>query len=434
MNKQPLAILLLILMAGFAPVIAQQESLSLNMQEAQQYAIEYNRLIRNAGLAVDAAQEELWEAISMGLPQVNASVDYSNFLGAEIEISFAEGAPPTRIPFNPTSNLAITVGQLIFSGNYIVGLQAARIYKELVKSGYEKTELDIKQQVANSYYTVLVAERSHEIIIQNLDNIKEVYDKTSAMYSVGMAEATDVDQMAVQVTSLENAVKSAERQIELAYNLLRLQLGVDAETDLSLTESMDEILLRMDFAGTLAGEFDIAGNIDYQMMNTQQLLSQKQIDLARMNYLPTLTGFYSRTEKILKPDFDMTPANVIGMQMNIPIFSSGSRKSSVDKAKINYETTLNNKELLTDQLLIQEKQLRYNLRSGMEVYENQKEAVEVSRRVYDNINLKYQQGLVSSLDLTTANNNYLLTESGYITALMQLLNAKLELDKLLNKL
>ncbi|MBL7112084.1 MAG: TolC family protein [Bacteroidales bacterium] len=434
MSKQPLTILLFILMAGLTPVIAQQESLSLNMQDAQQYALEFNRLVKNAGLAVNAAQEEIFEAMAMGLPQVNASIDYSNFLGAEIEINFSEDAPPTRIPFNPTSNLAITVGQLIFSGNYIVGLQTARIYKDLVESSYEKTELDIKQQVANSYYTVLVAERSYEIIMQNLDNIKDVYNKTNAMYSVGIAEVTDVDQMAVQVTYLENAAKSAERQIELAYNLLRLQLGVSAETELSLTEGMDDILLRIDFNGTLAEEFDIAGNIDYQMMNTQQLLSQKQINMAKMSYLPSMSGFYSRTEKILKPDFDMTPPNIIGLQMSIPIFSSGSRKSQLDRAKINYETSLNNKELLTDQLLIQEKQLRFNLRSGLEVYESQMKNVEVSRRVYDNINLKYQQGLVSSLDLTTANNNYLQSESGYITALMQLLNAQLELDKLLNNL
>jgi outer membrane protein len=434
MSKQLIAILMFILIAGFKPIMAQQEILSLNLHEAQQYAIEYNRLVRNAGLAVEAAREDLWNSISAGLPQVDASVDYSNFLGAEIEITFAEGAPPTRIPFKPTSNLAITVGQLIFSGNYIVGLQTARIYMDLMESSYEKTELDIKQQVAGSYYTVLVAERLHKLIMQNLDNIREVYNKTNAMYSVGMAEVTDVDQMAVQVTYLENAAKSAERQIELAYNLLRLQLGVNAETGISLSESLDEILLRIDFNEALDEEFDINENIDYQMMETQQLLSQKQIDLARMNYLPTLTGFYSRTQKILRPDFDMTPPNIVGLQMNIPIFSSGSRRSQLDKAKIDYETTLNNKELLTDQLLIQEKQLRFNLSSGIEEYESQKENVEVSKRVYNNINLKYQQGLVSSLDLTTANNNYLQAESSYISALVQLLNAQLELDKLLNNL
>jgi len=107
--------------------------------------------------------------------------------------------------------------------------------------------------------------------MKNLDNIKEVFEKTRAMYSVGMAEVTDVDQMAVQVTYLKNSANSAERQIELAYNLLRLQLGVDAESVLILTDNLDGILLRIDFESTLAEQFDLKENIDYRMMNTQQI-------------------------------------------------------------------------------------------------------------------------------------------------------------------
>lgn len=433
MRKKPVSILLLLVLAGIAHISAQ-EALSLSLYEAGQYALEYNKTLKNAALAVDAAREVVSESVAMGLPQVDANVDYSNFLGAEIEIKFGEENPVTRIPFKPTSNLGLTIGQLIFSGNYIVGLQTARIYKELSERSYDKTELDIKEQVTGSYYAVLVAEESYDIIGRNLDNIRDTYNKTNALYSVGMAEITDVEQMAVQVTSLENAAKSAQRQIELAYNLLRLQLGVSAETGLTLTESMDEILLRINFEATLAEQFDLGENIDYQIMNTQQMLSEKQVQLEKMNYLPTVSGFYSRTEKILKPDFDMTPPNLVGLQMTIPIFSSGSRKSKLDQARINHETTLNNKALLTDQLLIQEKQFRFNLRTGIEQYESQKQNVEVSKRVYDNINLKYQQGLVSSLDLTTANNNYLQAESSYINALLGLLNAQLELDKLLNNL
>jgi len=432
MSIKQLIFLLIAVVMGI-PHVQAQEDLNLSLSAAQEYAIEYNRLLKNAGLAVDAAQKGIWETMAMGLPQVDATLDYTNFLGAEIVFKFGE-APPQTIPFKPTSNLGLTVGQLIFNGSYIVGMQTARIYKDLMESSYEKTELDIKQQVAASYYTVLVAESLHKILMKNLENISDVHEKTSAMYSVGIAEITDVDQMAVQVTYLENAAKSAERQIELALNLLRLQLGVDAETGLSLTESMDEILLSIDFDRTLAEEFDLEGNIDYQMMSTQELLTKKQVDMEKMSFLPSVSGFYSRTEKILRPDFDMTPANLVGLQMNVPIFSSGSRKSRLDQAKIGYETILNNKALLTDQLLITEKQLRYNLRTGMEQYESQKENVAVSKRVYDNINLKYQQGLISSLDLTTANNNYLMAETSSINALMQLLNAQLELDKLLNKL
>jgi len=433
MRKKSLIVLLLIMEAGFILNSAQEE-LSLSLVEAQQYALEFNKVVRNAELAVEAAREVVRESVAMGLPQVEANVDYSNFLGAEIEIKFGEDAPVTRIPFKPTSNLALTVGQLVFSGSYIVGLQTARLYRELAESGYEKTAIDIREQVAGAYYTVLVAEESYEIIMKNLENIKDVYEKTSALYSVGMAEVTDVDQMAVQVTSLENAARSAERQIELSYNLLRLQLGVDVESRLRLTDNLDGILLQIDFEATLTEQFDLKDNIDYQMMNTRQLMSKKQVDLEKMNYLPTISGFYNRTQKILRPDFDMTPPNLVGLQMNVPIFSSGSRKARLDQARINYETIQNEMALLTDQLLIQEKQYRYNLSTGLELYKSQRENVEVSQRVYNSINLKYQQGLVSSLDLTTANNNYLQAESSYINALIQLLNAQLELDKLLNNL
>jgi len=341
---------------------------------------------------------------------------------------------PTRIPFKPTSNFSITIGQLIFSGSYWIGLQTSRIYHDLTKSSYEKSELEIREQVALSYYTILVSERSVDIILKNLDNIKDVYNKTNTMFAVGMAEIIDVDQLSVQVSLLENASKSARRQAEMAYNLLRIQLGVTAETNITLTETLDEILTNIDLMTTLSTPLELTNNIDYQMMNTQQLLSKKQIDLERMNYLPTITGYYSNTQKVLKPDFDMTPPNLIGLQMSIPIFASGMIKARVDQARINYETTINNKALLTDQLLIQEKQLRFNLTTALEQYESQKENVEVSRRVYNNSNLKYQQGLVSSLDLTTVNNNYLQAETNYITAMMELLQADLALNKLLNTL
>ena len=425
--------MLSLIINGFQLIQAQQD-LSLTLEEAQSYAIEYNKAIKNAELAVDVAKKRVMETLAAGLPQMDASMNYNNFLGAEIEIKFGEGMPPTRIPFKPTSNLSITVGQLIFSGSYWVGLQTTRIYHDLAKSNYEKSEIEIREQVALAYYSALVSERSVNIIMKNLENINDVYNSTSTMYSVGMAEITDVDQLAVQVSLLENASKSAERQVEMAYNLLRIQLGVSAETNITLTQTLNEILTDVDLLATLSTPLELSKNIDFQMMNKQQLISKKQIDMERMNCLPTITGFYSNTQKVLKPDFDMTPPNLIGLQMNVPIFASGMRKARVDQAKINYETALNNKSLLTDQLMIQEKQLRYNLTTAMEQYESQKENVEVSKRVYDNLNLKYQQGLVSSLDLTTANNNYLQAETNYIMSMMQLLQADLALNKLLNTL
>ena len=127
-----------------------------------------------------------------------------------------------------------------------------------------------------------------------------------------------------------------------------------------------------------------------------------------MSFLPVITGYYNYTEKILKPDFDISPKNVIGINVNIPLFSSGMRRAKLNQAKINMMTFKNNMDLLEEQLLINEKQLKYNLKIALEQYENQKENANVSKRVYENMKLKYNQGIVSSLDLTTSNNNYII--------------------------
>lgn len=414
--------------------IGAQDKLILSLEEAKDYAIEYNKYVKNADLAVQEAQKKVNESISMGLPQADASVDYSNYLGAEMEIRFQPEAPPTTIPFDPTSNLNLTVSQLIFNGNYIVGLQAAKLYKEITQTNYLKTEQDIKEQVTKSYYNALVSDKSIGIILNNLENTKEIFEKTKAMASVGMAERLDVDQFEVQVTSLENALKSAERQKELSYNLLRFQLGVPVETMIELTDSLNGMISAFEYQALAGTQFSLQNNLDYQLMLKQEQLSNKQVSLQKMNYLPTLTGFYSYTNKLLKPQFDLSPKNVIGLNLNIPLLSSGMRNAQLSQARIQYETTMNNKDLLTSQLLLQEKQIRYNLATAMEQYENREKNVDVAYRIYKNYQFKYEQGIASSLDLSISNNNYLQAESDFLMAIITLFDARVALQKLMNLL
>lgn len=414
--------------------IKAQDTLCLTLDSAVNYAVNYNLVLKNAGLAIEEANKKVWEATSSGLPQLNASVDYSNFMGAEIEIQFDESMPSSTIPFKPTSNLKLTANQLIFSGNYFMGVQLAKLYEETTRDLFEKTRQDIIVQVSKAYYLSLVAENSKVIIEKTLKNIKDVYKKTEALVKVGITEETDLDQLSVQVTMLENTLQATKRQVELSYNMLRLHLGIDPEINIKLSDSIDEILTKIDFYSVLSSSFNIADNLDYKLIRKQELVLEKQVKMEKINYLPTIIGFYSYTEKLLKPDFDMTPKNVIGLQANIPIFSSGQKKSKVDQAKIKLHTGQNNKELVDDQLRLQEKQLRFNLNTAIEQYESQKKNVEVSDRVYQNIRLKYEQGLVSSLDLTAANNNYLQAETNYIQSLIQLLESEINLKQLYGKL
>ncbi len=420
-----LSLLMLINTAVFA-----QQKLELTVQEAIDHALKYNKTQINSGLAVDKAQQGLREAIANGLPQVSATVDYTNALGADISIQFSPDAPATKIPIEPTSNLNVQVTQLIFNGSYIVGVQTAKLYKELSQLNLKKSETDIRTQVTNGYYLVLISQELTKRLLQNLVNLKDLYKKTETLASVGVIEKNDVDQLLIQVNTVQNAVNASERQLELATNMLRLQLGTDINTELVLKEDLETILNQTNAETALSQSLKLENNLDFRMMDQQVGISKKMVDLKKSAALPTIAGYYSYTYKIMKPNFDMSPANVIGLQMSIPVFSSGLRTAQTKQAFIDLKTMENQRELVSDQLRIQEKQLRYNLINAVETFNNQESNIEVSRRVYNSLKLKYEQGIISGLDLITADNNYVKAETDYISAALQLLDARLQLEKI----
>jgi outer membrane protein len=430
MQKHPICsfFIMQIVLALTISSVSAQTNVSLSVEAARQYALEHNKNLRNAGLNVDEAGLMLRETVAQGLPQINATVDYSNFFGSTASLGGMQGM---TIEFNPTSNLGVSFTQLLFSGSYIVGIQSAKLYEEITRTSFEQTEMEILAQVTQAYYLSLIAEESRAVIEENLDNMNDLLGKTRAMVDVGMAEEVDYDQLSVQFGMLNDALRAADRQLELSLNMLRLQMGLAADVDIILTDGLVDILEQSDFGSSMTKAFELQSNPDYRLIALQTEIAEKQINMERAAYLPTLSGFYNYTEKLLKPEFDITPNHVIGLNMNIPIFSSGVRQARVRQARLNFEIAENQQELISEQLLIQEKQLRYNLNNAFEQYESQKKNLEVARRVYDNINDKYRQGMLSSLDLTTANNNYLQAENSYIAAVLQLLEAQVEMDKLL---
>ncbi len=314
-----------------------------------------------------------------------------------------------------------------------MGVQTAKLAQKLSEKNLKKTEQDIVSQVVESYYLILISEESMKILQTNTENLQEIYRKTEPLVRVGILEKVELDQLSVQVNSLSNAVRSAERQYEMAKNLLRVQLGVSAETELELTQSLSDFIQTNPAAGGDAS-FEPEQNVNFQLVQLQEELSKKQVTMQQSSYLPTLSGYYNFTEKILKPAFDMSPKHLVGLQLSIPVFSSGERRSKVRQARIDLETTRNNKALLGEQLEIQFSQLQFNLLSALESYNTQKENVEVSREVYQNLRRKFEQGLISSLELTTADSNYLQAEAEYLSAMLEVLQAGNALDTLTGKI
>jgi len=204
-----------------------QEPLVLSLDSAINYSIYHNKTLLNSKFAVDKSTQKIKEIISQGLPQINASIDYSNFLGAEASLQLNPMAPPVIIEFNPTSNFKASVSQLVFNGSYYVGIQLSKLAKTITEQIYQKDELNVKEQVVQAYYMVLASERILNIIKENKTNAQLIYEKTMNLANAGIIEQTEAKKLSIMVTSVDNALKATERQVELGYNILRLQLGLE---------------------------------------------------------------------------------------------------------------------------------------------------------------------------------------------------------------
>ena len=406
----------------------QEKLLRLTLKEAQEYAVQNNKTVWNAGLSVSEAQKRTWEVISAGLPQASASVDYQNMMG--FKMSFAG----MDIALQPTSNFQARVTQLLFSASYWVGIKMSKLGEEMSETARSQAELDVKYQTQSAYSMAIIVQENKKILEQNLKNIETLAKNVDDMVRVGVAEQTDADQLKVQVATMINVIKTIERNIELAYNLLRFQLGVDTDTEIILTQTLEELMTEKNARELLSKGFDLSDNYTVQLLDGQIDLANMQISLEKAAALPSVAAFYNYTHKIAKSTFDMSPNNVIGLQANIPIFASGQRHVRTQQAKINLEKTQNNRTLLTESLLMQEKQLRFNLNNAIELLELQKNAIEVSQRVFESVSRKFQQGTASSMDVTTANTSLLQAQTNYINAMMEVFSAQTELEKLLNTL
>lgn len=428
---------LLFALIPFIGFSQKDSTLTLSLDGAQQFAIENNLSIENARLDVQAAKKKVWETTAIGLPQANGTLDYQHIPGTipAFEMMDPTTGETSSIPLGVknSTTYSITVSQLIFSGEYIVGLQASKTYLQISKLSHEKQELELRSNVLTSYFSILILENNLEIINSSITNLESLVNETKALSDQGFLESTDADQITINLNNLLNAKHTIERQIEVSYKLFKILLGSDLDTKLFLSEDLNTVYSLI-IDKSVNPEFDLTNNVDFKMVDNQVRISELSLKREKTKYLPTISAFYNYQDKTNKASFDFTINHIIGAQLNVPIFSSFQRNSVVQQAKINYKKSKNDRILLENSLKAQAEQLRYNYDNALEKYQVAGQNTTLSKKVFNNTSIKYKQGMVSSMDLTQANNTYLQSETDKINALLELLQSKIELEKILNEL
>ena len=401
--------------------------LSLSLKEAQDYAVQQNRTLRNASLAVQEAYASRWQTIASMLPQVDASYGYSDMFDFQLDF----GGIPMAMANTGTLNITASVG---LNGQAVVGVLLNNIAIDMKKIAFEQNEIELRGNVISAYVTVLALQGLSALLDSSLVNIEDLYAMTQRSVEVGAAEQTTADLIKVRVNAMKNSIETQQNGISLASNALKVLLNVPVETEITLTDELKDLLSAEHILNLLGDEFNIANNLNYQLLEKNTELAKRNVAMAGWAYGPTvsLAYQYSDVHKFGDGFGGMSMPHVMNVSIKMPLWSSGKRAAGVVEKKIAYEEAKNTLSETTANLGIQHQQLCNNLTTTYRTYLNQVENLEVSGRVFNNMANKFRYGVASNMELVNASNDLITAQSGYVNAVLDLVNAQVELEKFLN--
>jgi outer membrane protein TolC len=420
--------------------------LSFSLKEAQDYAYANNYDLKNSAYDVQIAKKMVRQNTAIGLPQVDGGIDYMDYLALPTSLIPGDfiGKPGTTFPikfgseYNATLRARLT--QLIYSGQYLVGLQTAKAFLETAKQKMQKDKMDVRDLVSEAYIGLLIVEESTKILDSTYKTVNQMLEDGKATLKQGLIEDIDVDQMELNRSNLEASLITTKSQRLIAYNYLKFLLGINGSQDIALTDNLTFFLNNVDQYVLTNQQFDYARNIDYTILKKQEYLTLMQYKLSKTAYQPILSGFFGISGNAQRNEWsffnDKYPWYKTvnwGLTLSIPIWSSGSRKYSVDQARLNVEKMKVMDEKVRVQLQLQVETSKKDFNNSYLVFSNKKKGLDIAGRIYEKTFSKYRQGVSSSTDLNQKYSQFLLSESDYIQSLFDLLKSGIRLAKLLEK-
>lgn len=432
--------------ASFFSLQAQEKKLSLTLEQAIDFALTHNMQMKNAAQDVRDAQAQKWATIATGLPQISGSANFQNQLKqpvAQIPGQFFGGEPGTfeEVVFGQpqTLNAALSWNQLIFDGSYIVGVQAVKTFVAYSENAYNKTSLEVRAAVVEAYANALMAEKSADLISKNVAQIERNLFEAKALFENGLGEQETVDQLQITYATLKSNEKNAYRMARISLYMLNAILGREIHQALDLLDSL-EALVGVEMVSPLPETFEFEQNIDYQIVENLTEKTALELKLAKSKALPTLSASFNLGANAFGERFDFFDSGkeyfntaILGVNLQVPIFSSLLRSANTQRAKI-ADIKAQNTKIDTERMLsVQFENLSSAFALAKEQFLSAKDNLALAERIADKNEIKFKEGLASSFDLRQAQLQLYQSQQDYLNAMVRVINTHTQLANFLNE-
>jgi len=426
-------------------LVNAQGPLSLSLQQALDLAAKQSYAVRSSALEAEKSVQRSKEVTAIGFPQINGKAEMSNFIDVPTQLIpnfFTPGFGPEYVAAQfgvPWSmNAGVTLSQLLFDGSYLVGLRAARELKVQSDEDLQKAQADARNQAAKAYFGVLAAEEGSRLVGEGIPLLEKSLNEARAMMNAGFMEQTDVDRIDIQLEQARAQQRNFQQQAEVARMLLALTLGEPQGTTITLTDKLETILNNTDEIGLIERPLDTGTHVEQTYANTLVRLQELNLKNDRAKALPSLGGFLQHSQVWNGPSFDpggeypFFPTTVWGLQLNVPILSSGNRYHKVQQSRLALEQVKINQTATEQRLRATAEQQRSQTRAAFDNYRTEERNLGLSKNIFDRTTIKFNNGSAASFELTQEQGNYLLAQQSYIQRMVELLIARADLRKALD--
>nr|WP_321221592.1 TolC family protein [uncultured Psychroserpens sp.] len=431
--------LLILLLFCFSLGFAQDQPTSLSLQEAIEFAIENNRVAKNAGRDIEAAKKQKWETIASGLPQIDGQISYINNIEQQFPGIDFNGDGLVDIGAKQNITPSVTLNQLIFDGSYLVGLQSAKVFLEISENAKIKTDLDIRKSVINAYGNVLLAEESVTILERNVDVLEKNLFEITKIYENGLEEEESVEQLQITLTGVKSNLNNTKRLKDIAYQMLNITLGLDLNNETTLTDSLETLAIMNMELGLLDSNNNVENTIDYKIANNNKVSKELLVKLEQSKALPTINGFVTASYignndkfRFLSSSQPWVGTAAFGVNMSIPIFGSGLKTARTQRAKINLEKAENDLKETEQQLKLQIASAKSDFKFAIEDYDNKRKNLALAERIENKNQTKFFEGIASSFELRQAQTQLYTAQQELLQSMLDVINSKAHLETVLN--
>ncbi|MFM7727719.1 MAG: TolC family protein, partial [Flavobacteriales bacterium] len=383
------------------------------------------------------------ELLGIGLPQLNGSLQYQNFINLPTSIVPGDffGAPgqDVRVQFGVPHQMTVglSASQMLFDGTWLVGLQASKAYAELQRKNIQKSEIDIRAKTAEAYSTALTTQANLAILREMLTNMQRLLNDTEAMQREGFSEQQDVDQLMLSVNDLMIQIGYTEQYVKITKDLLKFTIGMPLSTEIELTDTWESLT---ETSGEDVLSFNANTTIDVQLAENGLLMQQLNVKSKKAALMPNFAAFYNVQTQGLRDEFNYFdtslpwfPIQLWGLQLNIPILSGGSKSKTIKKTEVEVQR-------MTDMVAMTKEavQLEYNTSATELSFSKKRMAqaktnLELAKSILQKEEIKYREGLSNSFNITQRNQQVINAQGAYTNAAIGYMNAQTKLNKVLNR-